>query len=442
MPASERIGSAAALRAEQAALSALLARVAADVGRAAELAASVQRRLADALEARAEQTADSSVCSELERVFESAEAVCVELMIGAGGERAVVELPLTATVAELKAAAHEAGGPPPVGQLLSVGGSALLYTGSTPLSHTLVRPGIRVAVRRRDIRRKSVSVGLTHGVAILEAGEVVCWGAEAPWAPIPDFAGRPVTSVHAAVGFTAAVAGGRLRVWGHEAGGLEAAAAHVTDIVCCCVRPSAGFPVDVVLAVVDACGNLSAWNRDAEPFAVPAALAGRVTAVSIGDQSVVPVITREGSAFALRPVYAARRLAMRRTKDFGGAKPLSVSAGTNHYAVLLDDGTVRCFGGSKYGQCEGAPSVAGAVACECARNYTAALLDDGSLRCWGDVPPKTSLPPAGCVAVAPARGCIAVVAADGKLHADGDRSARHHCLHRPPRGRVDTTEKL
>ena len=84
-------------------------------------------------------------------------------------------------------------------------------------------------------------------------------------------------------------------------------------------------------------------------------------------------------------------------------RPLSVVAGRVHTCVLLEDGSVTCFGRNYYGQlgigsrtrqgdspkCTGMKAVqvdlgkAKAVALTAGQDHTCAILDDHSVKCWG-----------------------------------------------------------
>lgn len=78
---------------------------------------------------------------------------------------------------------------------------------------------------------------------------------------------------------------------------------------------------------------------------------------------------------------------------------VAISSGTNHTCALLDNGTVQCWGGNRYGTL-GSPTNVGstdpnpnplsvvplpgeAVAISAGVLHTCALLNDGGVRCWG-----------------------------------------------------------
>lgn len=64
-------------------------------------------------------------------------------------------------------------------------------------------------------------------------------------------------------------------------------------------------------------------------------------------------------------------------------KVKQISAGGNHLAALMDNGTVRCWGENMKGQCK-VPKDLTEVKKVCAgQEQTVALLNDGTIRCWG-----------------------------------------------------------
>ncbi|MGZ3709207.1 MAG: InlB B-repeat-containing protein, partial [Bdellovibrionota bacterium] len=78
-----------------------------------------------------------------------------------------------------------------------------------------------------------------------------------------------------------------------------------------------------------------------------------------------------------------------------GGKAIAVAAGGFHSCALLEDGTVRCWGGNDHGQLgtqfSGSMSVApvtiaglsGVIAISASQDYSCALISDGSVSCWG-----------------------------------------------------------
>ena len=80
-----------------------------------------------------------------------------------------------------------------------------------------------------------------------------------------------------------------------------------------------------------------------------------------------------------------------------GRKAVDISAGSYHTCTILDDGTVRCWGGNEFGQLGdgtqvdrltltevGLDSGRMAISVSSGQRHTCAVLDDASLKCWGD----------------------------------------------------------
>eukprot|EP01065_Artemidia_motanka_P042784 TRINITY_DN5792_c0_g1_i2.p1 TRINITY_DN5792_c0_g1~~TRINITY_DN5792_c0_g1_i2.p1 ORF type:complete len:228 (+),score=70.73 TRINITY_DN5792_c0_g1_i2:49-684(+) len=170
---------------EHAELRRLLTGITAGIARAGELAASVRQRLDRAAQRRAD--ADDASSGSVEFVgMPSQYALPLQLLMEPSGAKVTVELPIEATVFELKAAVHRAGGPLPGFQELVVSGRPLPRDSTTPLSRTgLISPGAVVAVRESG-PRQCLQFGYAHGTMLLDGGEVRCWGDPMCWEPMPD----------------------------------------------------------------------------------------------------------------------------------------------------------------------------------------------------------------------------------------------------------------
>eukprot|EP01065_Artemidia_motanka_P000399 TRINITY_DN10179_c0_g1_i3.p1 TRINITY_DN10179_c0_g1~~TRINITY_DN10179_c0_g1_i3.p1 ORF type:complete len:443 (+),score=140.56 TRINITY_DN10179_c0_g1_i3:65-1393(+) len=418
----------ALLTAEHKELKWLLLRISSSLHRAAQLAESVRTRLG-----RVE--AMSPIDPALEAVLSTAVQLRLDLIMEPSGARVPVDLPFDATVSRLQAAAHDAGGPPPLLQQLEIGGARLVHAGRKLLSGTgLVRPGASVVVQRRDLRRKRVSAGFGHAAALLDNGQVLCWGHKSAALPSPAFSRGSVTSVHAGFGFTAAVVAGGIELWGEDSARYQPGVQSIRgDVVCCsaALPRSSGVAAYTSLGAVLADGRLLLWDSSGAAVAAPADVDGTVSALSIGPEDTVVLVTYGGGVRCLRKGPCGG-LRAEEAPDLGGGYALSASAGTSHYAVLLDDGSVRCFGSNDKGQCD-CPCLRDAVACECGANYTVALRADGSLCWWGDVPPHGRITAAGrCAAVAVGVLCTVAVTADGWLVADGGSFSKFCGVHPIP----------
>lgn len=224
-----------------------------------------------------------------------------------------------------------------------------------------------------------------HHACRLEDGRVACWGSnldgqlggaaaaatcvDRPCAREPEpVPGLPRVASVAAGGFhTCAVAAdGTVWCWGSNATGQlgRAAAADRSP------APVQGLADVTAIAAgllhtcaVDASGDVACW--------------GNADGYRLGIDTDDPTIT-----------------APARVPDLGGAA-VAVAAGAEHTCALLADGTVRCWGGNRFGQlgdgttrsrARPAPvSGLGGRAVEIAAgdHFTCARLEDGSVACWG-----------------------------------------------------------
>eukprot|EP01065_Artemidia_motanka_P050419 TRINITY_DN861_c0_g1_i6.p1 TRINITY_DN861_c0_g1~~TRINITY_DN861_c0_g1_i6.p1 ORF type:complete len:413 (+),score=117.57 TRINITY_DN861_c0_g1_i6:63-1241(+) len=321
------------------------------------------------------------------------------------GEKAAVELAADATVQELRAAAHEAGGPAPHRQVLAVGADVLTDSGSTPLSDTcLISNEAVVAVRARRAAAAVVCCRQNRVAVILEGGAVRQFTLARKEEQTPVAAG--CTAVVAGFGFTAAIVEGRLEVWGFQLRAITAgkpfAGLQGRQAVSCAA--SAGFRA--VLAVVDSESHLHLCG-DAKS-GVPSELQGRVAAVAMWGVAAV-VLTHGGEVFVVDRGGVEK-------KYLGGRPAMSISASGEHWAAVLDDGTVRCFGSNEKGECDVPSDLRSAVSCACGRGSTAAVCADGSVRWWGtvgvDLGSRLTAP---CAAMALDEWYAAAVTSDGSL---------------------------
>eukprot|EP01065_Artemidia_motanka_P017737 TRINITY_DN2116_c0_g2_i2.p1 TRINITY_DN2116_c0_g2~~TRINITY_DN2116_c0_g2_i2.p1 ORF type:complete len:448 (+),score=103.63 TRINITY_DN2116_c0_g2_i2:145-1488(+) len=384
---------------------------------------------------------DSELGRQLAGIGVAAVQLRLELLIEPSGRRVVVDLPCDASVAELRAAAHEAGGLRPGVQQLTIGGWTLVRSDATLLSATgLIRQGARVVVGRRDLRRLPVSFGVSHGLALLDGGTVGAWGDTHAFEPLPDFGGC-VQSVHAGFYNCAAVVEGRLAVWGSNK-------QHIRDVdqlrgkqVVCCSMAVNG---DVV-AAVDSDGwlHFCGVKKHCTPArAAVARMQGRVAAVSMYDYAFFAVMTLDGTAAMINTSGKDERddLDLRMDLgigtpatvkevtelDLGGRAAVSVSAGYRHCIVLLDDGSVRCFGENSTGQCDVPPDLPEVAACAAGGNRTAVCCADGMYVRWGNKwnahTTTANIAAAGpCVAVGIGDDVTCAVTADGRVVCDGEQ---------------------
>ncbi len=301
---------------------------------------------------------------------------------------------------------------------LGYGGTDTIGDDETPASTAPVSVGAGRTV-------KAIAAGDFHTCAILDDGTVRCWGFGADGrlgygntndVPDPSSVGPVNLSGHAATAITAGPAhtcvildDASVRCWGFGGGGP-------------------GFPED---------GRLGYGNTD-NVGGTPATTPDKVGAVKLG----------------------------------AGSRAVAISAGGAHTCVILDDGTVRCWGIGAYGQLgygntddvgdkpTNTPDTVGPVnlgghkataisagglgvgvdAGTAGAAHTCAILDDGSVRCWGygadgrlgygntrnvGATPATTPDTAGPVKLGPRRTAVAISA--GQDHTCAildDRSVR------------------
>eukprot|EP01065_Artemidia_motanka_P028320 TRINITY_DN335_c0_g1_i9.p2 TRINITY_DN335_c0_g1~~TRINITY_DN335_c0_g1_i9.p2 ORF type:complete len:419 (+),score=141.07 TRINITY_DN335_c0_g1_i9:493-1749(+) len=379
---------------------------AAAVGRPQSRAAQTAKRLLTASE---QSSADSEEAAAMlhQMLAEAggAPSVRVYLLVEPSSTAVPVDLPLDATLLQLKAAARREGAPIPALQQLTVGGRLVTGSDSAPLSATLVQPNGVVSVRAKPPCGR-ISAANEHVVVLLASGDIDGWGNGEFWNPVPVFTGS-VVSVHAGRGVTAAVVDGEVQCWGQAPVGPVVRQPRGQRVVSCSAAASC---YGAVAAVCDGgylhlSGNAEMWFG-----APPACLQGRAAAVSCGG-TLVAVLTREGAVFAFGSKLQCTEA------DFGGMAAVHVSAGGSHYGALMGDGSVRCFGANDCGQCDVPSELRNSVvSIACGAVHTAALLSDGSVLSWGKSAPDCDIVRAGpCVAVAAGDHFTVAATVGGKL---------------------------
>eukprot|EP01065_Artemidia_motanka_P028318 TRINITY_DN335_c0_g1_i7.p1 TRINITY_DN335_c0_g1~~TRINITY_DN335_c0_g1_i7.p1 ORF type:complete len:713 (+),score=190.02 TRINITY_DN335_c0_g1_i7:493-2631(+) len=387
---------------------------AAAVGRPQSRAAQTAKRLLTASE---QSSADSEEAAAMlhQMLAEAggAPSVRVYLLVEPSSTAVPVDLPLDATLLQLKAAARREGAPIPALQQLTVGGRLVTGSDSAPLSATLVQPNGVVAVRAKP-PRSVISVGGEHAVVLLADGRIAGWGEKEFWSPVPDLP-NSVVSVHAGRGVTAAVVDGEVQCWGQAPVGPVVRQPRGQRVVSCSAAASC---YGAVAAVCDGgylhlSGNAEMWFG-----APPACLQGRAAAVSCGG-TLVAVLTREGAVFAFGDKLQCTEA------DLGGMAAVHVSAGGSHYGALMGDGSVRCFGANDCGQCDVPSELRNVVSIACGVRHTVGLLADGSVLGWGKSLDMSRIVDAGpCAAVAAGDDVTVAATVDGKLVSTDGRIGR------------------
>ena len=242
-----------------------------------------------------------------------------------------------------------------------------------------------------------VSTGYAHTCAILDNGDLKCWGSDSngqlgdgggimdtnvPSSTAIDLgSGRTAVAVSAGYSHTCAILdNGELKCWGKNNegqlgdGGInlytQAPSSTAIDLGSgrTAVAVSAGSTH--TCAILDN-GDMKCWGWDSYGM--------------LGDGGSNDATT-EPSSTAI---------------DFGsGRTAVTVAAGEQHTCAILDNGDLKCWGDDSWGQLgDGASSSSGlnapsttaidlgsgrtAVAVSAAREYTCAILDNGDVKCWG-----------------------------------------------------------
>eukprot|EP01065_Artemidia_motanka_P041461 TRINITY_DN537_c0_g1_i2.p1 TRINITY_DN537_c0_g1~~TRINITY_DN537_c0_g1_i2.p1 ORF type:complete len:396 (+),score=118.45 TRINITY_DN537_c0_g1_i2:71-1258(+) len=291
------------------------------------------------------------------------------LLIEPHCEKVAVELPADATVKDLRAAAYEAGGPAPCRQLLAVGTTQLTDPSSTPLSDTgLIASEVVVTVAARTIPTV-LDCNAMRVVVLLEGGAVVGYCPKSMEMAVASSA----THVAAGQDVRAAVVAGELRVWGKVTRTVLKDLPQLRDkqVVMC-----AASDVSCEICAVDAEGVLYLCGDKGRYGSVPAELQGNVAAAALCWERVV-VLTRDGAVLT----FGSGRPPSK--EDLGGGRAVSISASCDHYAAVLDDGTVRCFGKNTDGECDVPAGLCDVVSCKCGKGGCVAVRADGTLCWWG-----------------------------------------------------------
>ena len=262
-----------------------------------------------------------------------------------------------------------------------------------------------------------LSAGSDHTCAILDNGDLKCWGYDAygqlgdgnynnnygenspPSTPVNLGSGRTAVAVSAGLYNSCAILdNGELKCWGHDNygqlgnGGSSSSHNHNSRTY------SPGSPINLgtnrtavavsvshggshTCAILDN-GDLKCWGRD---------YSGQ-----LGDGG--PAWTSMNPTDTYAPSSTAINLGSGRTA-------VAVSAGGAHTCAILDNGDLKCWGSDSYGQLgDGGTNHSGygrtdtnapnstaidigagrtAVAVSAYAQHTCAILDNGDLKCWG-----------------------------------------------------------
>eukprot|EP01065_Artemidia_motanka_P051350 TRINITY_DN9041_c0_g3_i1.p1 TRINITY_DN9041_c0_g3~~TRINITY_DN9041_c0_g3_i1.p1 ORF type:complete len:426 (+),score=118.24 TRINITY_DN9041_c0_g3_i1:52-1329(+) len=287
------------------------------------------------------------------------------------GEKVPVELPVDATVAELKAAIHAAGGPWPHEQVLAVGAERISDNDCTPLSDTAQVSNEAVVTVTSSVGALLATAG-SRAAVLLDEGSVLTFvGGHITERAV----GAGVSSLAVSDSLTAVVIRGRVDAWGSaeaEAAvkeGLESVRTDVRSVAACY---GVLFVLDVE-GVVHLIGDARACSQLDE-------VQRKVTHICSGTRHFC-ALTYDGCFVKIG--WDGQFIGIRHIQLSGRVR--SMAAGARHIALLMDDGSVRCCGDNAKGQCS-VPADLGSdsVWVSCGDRSTVAVRRDGSLCWWGE----------------------------------------------------------
>ena len=289
------------------------------------------------------------------------------------------------------------------------GGDGRLGYGNTNNVGDVQTPGSVGPVELGGQAAKAITAGGGHTCAILDDGTVRCWGfggdgelgygnhdsvdSPASVGPVDLGTGRTAVAISAGYRHTCAILdNGQVECWGYGVDGRlgYGNTSNVGDAQ----TPGSVGAVDlggtgitaVAISAGDSftCAILDTRQVECWGYGVDGSL-GYGNTSNVGDQNP--------------PASAG-------TVDLGpGRTAVAISAGGRHTCAILDNGQVECWGYGGYGRLgyggttdvgntpTSTPNVAGpvnlgpgrtAVAISAGANHTCALLDNDTVRCWGD----------------------------------------------------------
>lgn len=232
----------------------------------------------------------------------------------------------------------------------------------------------------------ALSAGRDHTCAILDNGSIVCWGADGdgqlgdgirtnlgtPTQTTGLGAGRTAIAISAGEGHTCAILdNGSVLCWGRngegQLGNGAATVDQVSPILTSSLGPgrtavALGLGKEHTCALLDN-GHVSCWGQ------------GRNG--QIGDGTTTTTYTPKTIS------------------NFGSGNPalaVAISSGDEHTCVILETGSVSCWGWNSHGQAGGSGSSPGlinfsggrkAIGLSLGKVNSCFVLDDGTIPCWG-----------------------------------------------------------
>ena len=289
-----------------------------------------------------------------------------------------------------------------------------------------------------------LSAGSAHTCAILDNGEVACWGegsngqlgegtgsdsttpiATAVFGPNQVAAGLSVGGEHTCV----VDASGDVSCWGlgqygrlgNGGNGIEATPAVINNL------GPGQTALDIASGFAHSCavqadgnvtcwgegnsgqlgnGATSSWYTESSPILTSSLGAGRTAvAVSAGNDHTCAILDTgsvscwgSGGNGRLGNGAGSQQTTPTQTSSLGaGRTAANISLGGSHTCVILDNGAVSCWGGGGYGQLgngatssQSTPTLTSslgtgrtAVAISAGNRHTCVILDNGAVSCWG-----------------------------------------------------------
>ena len=214
----------------------------------------------------------------------------------------------------------------------------------------------------------AVAGGATHGLALLDAGTVVSWGAGAP---VP--AGLSgVTAIAAGASHSLArKSDGTVVAWGDNTYGQSSVPGGITNAS----AVAAGEKHSVVLR---SNGTIAAWgNNTFNQTTIPGAATG-ITAVACGSDHTL-ALRSDGTVVAW-----GRNETQQSTVPGGLSGVVAIGAGAYHSLAVKSDGTVVAWGWNLGGQSTVPPGLTDVVKAAGGYGFSLALKADGTVVAWGD----------------------------------------------------------
>jgi alpha-tubulin suppressor-like RCC1 family protein len=233
----------------------------------------------------------------------------------------------------------------------------------------------------------AVAAGGSHSLALRSNGTVVAWGSdEFGQATVP--AGLTgVTAIAAGQAHSLALrSNGTVVHWGNNPQSLPAGLTGVKAI-------AAGAGHSLALKNDN---SLAAWGSELNNEVTHTS--GIPDVYSFDAGSYFSLVLRRDETIGLA-TFSAGVNAQGQLNIPPTGNGLAVTAGHEHGAVLLRDGTVRAWGRNQFGQATVPPGLNSVRAVDAGKDYTLALKNDGSLTAWGLVNVGTPTAPAGYGAV-------------------------------------------